>query len=93
MGIGQRMQAYSASHPFSINKKLDSYLSERLPELMDEYKLAQKRDLSGIEKDFEDKEKKMEELDAWKKDFEERALRNQKRVDRLKVKYSIKEDE
>lgn len=92
MGIAQRMQAFSANHPLSINRKLDGYLSERLPDLMDEFKLAQKADLSGIDKEMDSSEKRMNELDDWKKDFEQRTFENQRRIERLKVKYGLKED-
>jgi predicted nucleic acid-binding Zn-ribbon protein len=86
------MQAFSATHPFSMNRKLDGFLSERLPDLMDEYKLAQKADLSGIDKDFQTKEKRMEELEEWKNEFELRTKDNMSRIERLKMKYGIKED-
>jgi len=90
MGVRQSIQAISVSHPFSMNKKLDQYLSERLPDLMDEYKLADRSDIDDIDKTLEGLEGKMLDLESWKKAFGERMDRDRHRVDRLKHKYGVK---
>lgn len=90
MGLGQRIQAMSVTHPFSINKKLDQFLSERLPDLMDEYKIADRSDLMDMEKEFGDLEKRMEDLEVWKKGFGDRLANDQGRMERLKLKFNVK---
>ncbi|MFO8051044.1 MAG: hypothetical protein R6V01_05025 [Thermoplasmatota archaeon] len=90
MSIGQRIQAVSVTHPFSINKKIDQYLSESLPDLMDEYKVADKNDLVDLEKDFVDHEQRMDALEKWKKGFDEEMKHSRSRMDRLKLKYGVK---
>lgn len=90
MGIGQRIQAISVTHPFSINKKIDQYLSENLPDLMDEYKIADRNDLLDLNKEFEGYEQRMDALETWKKGFDEQLKNNRSRMDRLKVKYGVK---
>ncbi|MBN1390108.1 MAG: hypothetical protein JXA22_05645 [Candidatus Thermoplasmatota archaeon] len=90
MGIGQSIQAISVTHPLSINRKIDQYLSERLPLLMDEYKIADRNDVVDLDKDFEGLEGRMDELDRWKKAFDERLVTGRARLDRLKMKYGVK---
>jgi predicted nucleic acid-binding Zn-ribbon protein len=89
MKLRQRIQAYSASHAFSINKKLDNHLSENLPDLMDEYKLADKGDLVDLDKDFSNHESRMEKLQIWKDGFEKRINKGEERINRLKKKYGM----
>jgi len=90
MGIGQRIQAISVTHPLSINRKIDQYLSENLPDLMDEYKVADRNDITDLDKDLEGMETRMDELDRWKKGFDERMNQGRARLDRLKMKYGVK---
>jgi hypothetical protein len=73
-----------------MNRKIDQYLSERLPDLMDEYKVADRSDISDIDRKFEDLEKRMDDLDAWKKGFDAKLENDQNRMARLKVKYGVK---
>ena len=90
MGIGQRLQAISITHPFSINKKIDQFLSERLPDLMDEYKIADRNDLADLEKEMSGLEMRMDGLESWKAGFDENLRNGRARMDRLKMKYGVK---
>ena len=91
MKITQRFHAVSISHPFSMNKKLDEYLSEHLPTLIDEYKIADRSDLDEVEKIFLEDEGRMDSLDAWRNGFDDKIAQNEKRIKRLKVKFGMKE--
>lgn len=90
MGISSRFKAISVTHPLSMNRKIDQFLSERLPDYMDEYKIADRNDISEIDGKFEDLEKRMDDLESWKKNFETRTEENMKRMSRLKVKFKVK---
>jgi hypothetical protein len=90
MGIGQSLQAISVTHPLSINRKIDQYLSERLPWMMDEYKIADRNDLHDLDGQFDSLEKRMDELDKWKAGFDQRMKTSRSRLDRLKMKYGVK---
>ena len=90
LGIGQRIQAISVTHPFSISKKIDQYLSENLPDLMDEYKVADRNDLVELEKGFSGYEQRMDALETWKKGFDDELKSTRTRMDRLKMKYGLK---
>jgi soluble cytochrome b562 len=89
MNIANRIQAYSASHPLSLNRKIDSYLSENLPDMMDQYKIADRNDLKDIEDNFNKLEGRLDELEKWKPGFSEDLKNARTRVDRLKIKYGV----
>jgi predicted nucleic acid-binding Zn-ribbon protein len=57
---------------------------------MDEYKVADRNDISDMDKEFEGLEVRMDELDKWKKGFDERMRSGRARLDRLKMKYGVK---
>ena len=90
MSLSNRITAMSVSHPFSINKKLDQYLSENLPDLMDEYKLSDSQDLADLNGLFEGYERRMSDLDSWKEGFDTKLDDADRRVNRLKIKHGIK---
>jgi hypothetical protein len=90
MGIGQKFRAISVTHPFSMNKKIDQFLSEELPDYMDEYKIADRTDISEIDGKFEYLEKRMDDLDSWRKNFQTKVDYNRNRMARLKVKFGVK---
>ena len=87
MAISSRIQAFSTKHPISINRKIDQYLSEHLPDLMDEYKIADRNDVADLDSEFDGYEKRMTELEGWKKDFDLKMIDGSRRIDRLKMKY------
>jgi hypothetical protein len=89
MNIANRIQAYSASHPLSLNRKIDSYLSENLPDMMDQYKISDKNDLRDMDDSFGKLESRLDELEKWKPGFSEDLKRARTRVDRLKIKHGV----
>ncbi|HHD15250.1 MAG TPA: hypothetical protein ENK47_00915 [Euryarchaeota archaeon] len=90
MKISTRIQAISVTHPLSMNRKLDQYLSEHLPDLMDEYKIADRTDIHDLDRKFEGYEKRMDDLELWRTEFDQRLSTDRTRMDRLKVKYGVK---
>ena len=91
MTFKQRIQAFNVGHPMSMNKTLDQYLSEHLPDMIDQYKLADRSDMADLEKVFLSYEERMEALENWKGDFDEKLKKDQARMDRLKFKVGIKQ--
>jgi hypothetical protein len=90
MSIMTGVQVMGVIHPFLINKKLDQFLSENLPDLMDEYKIADRNDIIDLGGEFDGYEKRMNELDSWRKDFDLKLGESDRRIQRLKMKYGIK---
>ncbi|MDI6707947.1 MAG: hypothetical protein QME47_02525 [Candidatus Thermoplasmatota archaeon] len=89
-GIIERVKVGLRAHPVAISKKVDIYLSEHLPELVDEYKLATKRDLEYIDKRFVGYETEISEIDSWKSETIKRVDNIEKRVERAEIKYGVK---
>lgn len=89
MSMVNRFQAYSVSHPLSMNKKLDQFLSEELPDLMDEYKIADISDLKDLDGNFETLVKRMDELENWKTSFSGKLNESQVRMNRMKLKFGL----
>ncbi|MFW3146449.1 MAG: hypothetical protein ACMUIE_06525 [Thermoplasmatota archaeon] len=90
MSFMNRVQAMGITHPFSMNKKLDQFLSENLPDLMDEYKIADRNDIADIDGQFEGFEKRMDELESWRKNFDLKLDESDRRMARLRTKYGVK---
>ena len=89
MAISSRIQAFSSKHPLSINRKIDHYLSENLPNLMDEFKIADRNDIESLDTEFNGYEKRIMDLEDWRKDFDRRMNDGSKRLERLKMKYGV----
>jgi hypothetical protein len=89
MNIANRLQAYSANNPLSMNRKIDFYLSENLADLMMEYKIADRKDLEGIDSEFETLESRMDNLYDWKNDFSNKLISAENRMKRLKLKAGM----
>ena len=89
MSIATRIQAYSARHPISMNRKIDIFLSENLADLMAEYKIADRSDLSDLDGQFGALESRMDDLDIWKTNFSDRLKDGKARMERLKMKAGI----
>jgi hypothetical protein len=87
MAISSRIQAYSTRHPISINRKIDNFLSENLPALMDEFKIADQNDIADLDSEFGGYEKRMTDLESWRKEFDLRLIDGTRRIERLKMKY------
>jgi hypothetical protein len=89
MAISSRIQAYSTRHPISINRKIDNFLTENLPALMDEFKIADQNDVADLDSEFGGFEKRMTDLEAWRKEFDLRLSDGTRRIERLKMKYGV----
>jgi hypothetical protein len=89
-GFIERIKAITRAYPISISKKVDIYLSEHLPDLIDEHKLATKRDVEHIDKRFVVYETDVSELETWKSETLKRIDNIEKRVERSEIKYGVK---
>ena len=89
MAVSSRIQAFSTKHPISVNRKIDNFLSENLPNLMDEFKIADRNDIADLDTEFGGFEKRMTDLESWRKDFDLRLSEGTRRIERLKMKYGV----
>jgi len=90
LGLGERIKSVIRTHPLPIGKRVDLYLSEHLPDLMDEYRLATKRDITGVDEKFELYEGDIEELESWKNSTQQRVEDVEGRIERLEYKHGVK---
>jgi hypothetical protein len=73
----------------SMNRKIDNYLSEHLPDLMDEYKIADRNDVADLDSEFDGYDKRMTDLEGWRTDFDLKLDDGSRRIERLKLKYGL----
>lgn len=90
LGVGERMKSGFRMHPLLISKRVDLYLSEHLPDLVDEYRLATKKDFAEVDEKFELYEGDIEELESWKNSAQQRVEDTEGRIERLEYKHGIK---
>ena len=90
LGLEERAESFLRAHPISISKKVDLYLSEHLPDLIDEYRLATKRDIAVVDKTFETYGGDIEELEEWKNSTSQRVEGVGERIERLEYKHGVK---
>ncbi len=86
-GISERITAYFKDVAGGTSRKLDRYITEHLPELIDSHRLATKNDFIEIDSAFDRFESEMDEMDSWKEDFEDRLKKSRVRMERLELKY------
>jgi hypothetical protein len=56
---------------------------------MMEYKIADRKDLEGLDSEFDTLESRMDELDDWKKGFSNKLISSENRMKRLKLKAGM----
>lgn len=89
VGIKERLQAAMREKVVSTTKKVDVYISENLPDLANEHKLATKSDFGEINKTFEMHEEEVEDLEVWRDKTRDEVSEMTERVERLELKYGI----
>ncbi len=90
VGLGERIRAYIRERIPSVGKDIDVFLSERLPDYAVRNNIAGKNELQPIEKIFSGLEERMDDLDTWKGDTNEKTEEIRTRVERLERKYNLK---
>lgn len=89
VSVGQRISAYFRELTGGSGRKLDRYITEHLPELIDTHRLATKNDFIEIDSAFNWADGEMAELDSWKESTEERVKKARERMERLELKYGV----
>lgn len=87
VGITDRVKSAFREQALTMGRRIDLYLTENMPELVDKYDLATKRDLVDIDKEFRTYEDKMDDLEGWRDNSRTRIDGISKRIVRLETKY------
>ncbi|MFP4000814.1 MAG: hypothetical protein ACLFSM_00745 [Thermoplasmata archaeon] len=90
-GIFKKIKGKFKDRPVRPSSKVKKFVENNLPRYIDEYKLADRSDLNGIDKKVERFMGELDELDGWKKDTERRIEDDKRRVERLKKRVGMKE--
>ncbi|MFO8109764.1 MAG: hypothetical protein R6U17_04480 [Thermoplasmata archaeon] len=85
VGIKERIGGHFRENPVTMKRKLDNYLTENLPRLAREYKLASEKDVAPIDGQIENHDKKISELEIWKVDVKNRVSILKKKVNRIEI--------
>ena len=86
VGFIDRTKAFFREHPVTTERKVTRYLTEQLPRLAREYKLASVKDSANLDSRMKAQEGTLDELDHWMGATQERADAITKRVERLEAK-------
>ena len=84
-GIKERIGGYFRDNPVTTKRKVDNYLTENLPRLAREYKLASEKDIAPIDGQIEDYDESISELEKWKVDVKDRVSTLKKRVEKIEI--------
>ena len=87
VSVKERIEAALRDSPVSTNKKIDIYLSENLPDLVNEHKLATKNDFGDINKSFNIHEEDVEDFEIWRDKSKNKVNELTERIERLELKY------
>jgi hypothetical protein len=90
LGIGERLKTFSPDFTASTGKMVEHYLANNLPELIQRYDLALKSDLTDVEATTSNLEKRVNVLESWKDNTENRIDGMKRSVDLLEKKHGVK---
>jgi hypothetical protein len=92
VGITERVRSSIREQALTMGRRIDLYLTENMPELVDKYNLATKKDLIDVDKKFKNHEEAVDDLESWQKSSEKRIKDIDKRLGRLEIKYGVSTD-
>jgi len=93
VGILERTKSFFRSKAITPSDKADQFITKNLPEYIEEYRLATRSDLDGVDKKIERFVEEVEEMKEWKKKTQERVHEDLHKIERLEKKLGIKEGE
>ncbi len=92
VGLLERARGYFKSKSITPSDKVDEHLTKNMPEYVEEYKLATRSDLQGIDKRIEEFVNEVSELKEWREETKERVHRDRDRIEELEKELGIEEE-
>lgn len=89
IGLIERARGFFKKKSLTPSDKVDEHLTKNLPRYVEEYKLAQRSDLEGIDKKIEEFVAEISELKDWRKETEDRIHQDRKEIEELEEKLGI----
>jgi hypothetical protein len=84
--IMERVRAFFREHPVTTERKANQYLTEHMPRLTREYKLATVKDSAPVDEQISSQEAGIADLLAWRDGTEGKLAELRKRTSRLEMK-------
>lgn len=92
VGIVEKTKSFFRNRSITPSDKADEFITENLPEYIDEYRLATRSDLNGVDKEIEKFVEEISEMKEWKEKTEKRVHEDLHRIERLEKKLGIEEE-
>lgn len=89
LGIVDKIKGVFNKKAITPSSKVDKYITENLPDYIEEYKLAREDDLKGVPKRVEEFSKELTELKEWEDETSQRLKEAKKKVKRLEKLHGI----
>lgn len=92
VGILERTKSFFQNRSITPSDKADKFITENMPDYIEEYKLATRSDLDGIDKRIESFVDEISKMKEWKTETKKRVHEDIHKIDRLEKKLGIEED-
>ncbi len=86
IGLLKRAKGFFKDKAITPSSKADEFITENLPDYIEEYKLATKSDLGGVDKRIEQFVEEIDDMKEWKGNTQERVHENIRKIERLEKK-------
>ncbi len=93
VGILERTKGFFKNKAITPSDKADQFITNNLPDYIEEYKLATHSDLDDIDKRIERFVDEISEMKEWKEKTEERVHEDLHKVERLEKRLGLEEEE
>lgn len=91
IGMMDRVKGFFKKKPLTPSNQVDQYITESLPDYIEEYNLAIRDDLNGVDKRIEEMDEEISNLKGWKEDTEKRLKEAKRKIKRLEKKEGLED--
>ncbi len=85
VGLTEKVSAFFRENPITTERKVNQYLTEHLPRLAKEYKLATKKDAAQIDGKIKENTESLDDLEDWMESAQDRIEGLKGRVSTLEA--------
>ncbi len=91
IGMKERIKGFFKKRSLTPSSQVDETITKKMPEYIDEYNLARRDDLDGVDKRVEEYVEESSEMKEWKEETKKKVDRIKKDVERLEKKHGLEE--
>ena len=91
VGMVDRFKGFFKERPITPSERVDRFVTKKLPNYIEEYKLATRSDLKGVDKKIEEFVSDISELKHWKEKTKKKHRRIEKQIERLEKKHDMED--